>query len=97
LQLHHLPNPFRLSPLDSKSAADAQTYDVSIEQLSLYALGYRDLSGEQADFLEIYNLDENRSHRRELLDSNLEEIRHKIIEAAEPPTTPPLSFSHLSM
>jgi len=54
-----------------------------MEQLSLYALGYKDLSGEQADFLEIYNLDENRPHRRELLDSNLEEMRHKIIEAAD--------------
>ena len=69
--------------VDFKSDADAQTYDVSMEQLSLYALGYKDLSGEQADFLEIYNLDENRPHRRELLDSNLEEMRHKIIEAAD--------------
>lgn len=69
--------------VDFKSAADAQTYDVSMEQLSLYALGYKDLSGEQADFLEIYNLDENRPHRRELLDSNLEEMRRKIIQAAD--------------
>jgi DNA helicase II / ATP-dependent DNA helicase PcrA len=69
--------------VDFKSDADAQTYDVSMEQLSLYALGYKDLSGEQADFLEIYNLDENRPHRRELTDSNLEEMRDKIIRAAD--------------
>lgn len=69
--------------VDFKSDADAQTYDVSMEQLSLYALGYKDLSGEQADFLEIYNLDENRPYRQELLDSNLEETKRKIIEAAD--------------
>lgn len=69
--------------VDFKSDADAQTYDISMEQLSLYALGYKDLSGEQADFLEIYNLDENRPYRQELLDSNLEETRRKIIEAAD--------------
>jgi DNA helicase II / ATP-dependent DNA helicase PcrA len=69
--------------VDFKSDADAQTYDVSMDQLSLYALGYKDLSGERADFLEIYNLDENRPFRQELLDSSLEDTRHKIIEAAD--------------
>jgi DNA helicase II / ATP-dependent DNA helicase PcrA len=69
--------------VDFKSASDAQTYDVSMEQLSLYALGYKDLSGEQADFLEIYNLDENRPHRQELLDADLDQVKLRIIEAAD--------------
>lgn len=69
--------------VDFKSASDAQTYDVSMEQLSLYALGYKDLSGERADFLEIYNLDENRPHRQELLDADLDNVKSRIIEAAD--------------
>ena len=53
-----------------------------MDQLALYALGYKDLSGEKADFLEIYNLDENRPFRQELLDHDLTDTKRKIITAA---------------
>lgn len=56
-----------------------------MEQLSLYALGYQELSGEKADFLEIYNPDEEMPHpdRKELLNERLDSIRHLIIRSAD--------------
>jgi DNA helicase-2/ATP-dependent DNA helicase PcrA len=68
--------------IDFKSAEDAQTYDVSIEQLSLYAIGYKELSGENADFLEIYNMDQNKPQREEIQFQDLNDMKKKIAEAA---------------
>ncbi|MBK9402932.1 MAG: PD-(D/E)XK nuclease family protein [Ignavibacteria bacterium] len=45
--------------IDFKSTEDAQAYNATIDQLQLYALGYYALTGENADILEIYNLDKN--------------------------------------
>ncbi len=36
--------------IDFKSAKDAQTFSISMDQLMLYAMGYRELTGERADF-----------------------------------------------
>jgi DNA helicase-2/ATP-dependent DNA helicase PcrA len=41
-------------------------YDVSMEQLSLYAIGYQELSGEKADFLQVYNMDKNYPDTKEI-------------------------------
>ena len=37
-----------------KSSKDDKIYDATIDQLQLYALGYKALTGTNADFLEIY-------------------------------------------
>jgi len=72
----------QVSIIDFKSTEDAQTYDVSMEQLSLYALGYEELSGEKADILELYNLDENRPYKQEIIDYEFNHIKKQIIEAS---------------
>ena len=68
--------------IDFKSTEDAQAYNATIDQLQLYALGYKALTGENADFLEIYNLDKNDTHKNELTAGDLDQMREKIIHAA---------------
>ncbi len=70
--------------VDFKSKEDVQTRDLTWEQLSLYALGYRELTGEQADFLQIYNLDQELPHpdTQELFYDDLETTQQKIVQSA---------------
>lgn len=68
--------------IDFKSTEDAQAYNASIDQLQLYALGYNELTGENADFLEVYNMDTNDSNKSELSGKELETMKNKIIGAA---------------
>ncbi len=68
--------------IDFKSTNDAQAYNVSLDQLKLYALGYHALTGEHADFLQIYNLDENRPYKNELDVADLSDMKIRIIAAA---------------
>lgn len=78
----NLDGTFEKTIVDFKSTEDAQAYNATIDQLQLYALGYRDLTGENADFLQIYNLDKNESHKNELTANDLDTIKSKIISAA---------------
>ena len=68
--------------IDFKSAKDAQTFAISMDQLMLYAMGYKELTGEKADFLSVYNLDENRPHKQKLEETHLDSTRTKIISSA---------------
>lgn len=68
--------------IDFKSTEDAQAYHATIDQLQLYALGYKELTGENADFLQIYNLDTNDAYKNELTVSDLDNMKEKIIHAA---------------
>jgi DNA helicase-2/ATP-dependent DNA helicase PcrA len=70
--------------IDFKSSKEAQKEDVSMDQLSMYALGYKELSGTDADYLQIYNLDENSpSEKTQSLDnSQLNNISNKIVNSA---------------
>jgi len=68
--------------VDFKSTEDAQAYNATIDQLQLYALGYSSLTGENADFLQIYNLDTNEGYKNELTAQDLDNIRGKIVSAA---------------
>lgn len=78
-----LDGTYQTTIIDFKSTSDSQAYQATIDQLQLYALGYEEISGEKADFLEIYNLDENIPNREELKVSDLEEIKAKIKKAAD--------------
>lgn len=69
--------------IDFKSAEDAQKYDVSMEQLSLYAIGYEELSGEKADFLQVYNMDKNYPDTKEIQIDDLDAMKVKIVSAAD--------------
>ena len=78
----NLDGTFEKTIVDFKSTEDAQAYNATIDQLQLYALGYRALTGENADFLQIYNLDTNEGYKNELTASDLDAIRNKIVSAA---------------
>ena len=49
--------------VDLKSSDRAQAEEVTETQLHIYALGYRELTGRDADYVEIYNLDERKGSR----------------------------------
>ena len=66
--------------VDFKSKESAQTETLTTDQLQVYALGYKELTGEPADVLEILNLDENGKNIRigvsdELLVKTFEKVR----------------------
>jgi DNA helicase-2/ATP-dependent DNA helicase PcrA len=68
--------------IDFKSTEKAQEYLATIDQLQLYALGYKALTGQNADFLEIYNLDKNEPYRTELSTNELDSMKVKIRASA---------------
>lgn len=70
--------------VDFKSTNDAQSRELSIDQLSMYALGYKELTGETADFLQIYNLDEDKNSKitQKLENERIENIRKRIVKSA---------------
>ena len=70
--------------IDFKSRKESQDQDITIEQLSMYALGYKELTGKTADRLQIYNLDEdnNSKHTQRIDNSSIDTIREKIIYSA---------------
>ncbi len=69
--------------VDFKSSEDAHDYEVSIEQLKLYSLGYEALTGEKADFLEIFNVEENNRYKMELSWDDMDGVKHLIRKAAD--------------
>ncbi len=64
--------------IDFKSKEDVQSQSISMEQLSLYGLGYKELTGTNADFVQIYDLDANKGLRHSLSEAMLEETKNKI-------------------
>ena len=69
--------------VDLKSTSRAQAEDVTLTQLHTYVLGYRELTGENADFVEIYELDERCRDRRPVNDQLLNDIRDRTLEAVD--------------
>ena len=71
------------SIVDFKSTEEAQATAVTRDQLSVYALGYRDLTGESADRIQVLNLDEKGESLNEAVSQPLlEAIKAKIGEVA---------------
>ena len=68
--------------VDFKSSRRAQAESVTDAQLSTYALGYRQLTGRNADNLEIYELDDGTRHPRAVQDDLVEEIEERTVSAA---------------
>jgi len=54
--------------VDFKSSERAQAEDVTRAQLHTYAIGYRQLTGKDADLVEVLNLDEAGKNVREVVD-----------------------------
>ncbi|WP_328855055.1 ATP-dependent helicase [Microbispora hainanensis] len=59
------------SIVDFKSTQRAQTDEVSRDQLHVYAAGYRELTGANADLVEVLNLDDSTSSTREIINEEL--------------------------
>ncbi|MFP4600331.1 MAG: PD-(D/E)XK nuclease family protein, partial [Persicimonas sp.] len=60
-----------VSIVDFKSSQRPIDEEVTPEQLHTYAIGYRALAGEDADLVEILNLDERGQTVRELVDEEM--------------------------
>ena len=70
--------------VDFKSSERAQNEDVTRDQLHVYALGYRELTGADADLIEVLNLDPGAHSTREVVDLPLlDAVRHRIRDAGQ--------------
>ena len=73
-----------LSIVDFKSTDRAQAEDVTRDQLHVYAVGYGELTGQNADLIEVLNLDEAGKNTREEVDEPLlNSVRTRILEAGD--------------
>jgi DNA helicase-2/ATP-dependent DNA helicase PcrA len=71
-----------LAIVDFKSTDRAQTEEVTRDQLHVYAVGYEELTGDNADLIEVLNLDEEgKSTREEVEESLLAEAKNRIKKA----------------
>ena len=68
--------------VDLKSNDRAQAEAVTETQLHIYALGYRELTGRDADYVEIYELDEQKQKRRSVDDDFIEDVKRDVRAAA---------------
>lgn len=68
--------------VDFKTAEREKYIEVSEEQLKIYALGYQKLSGENADYIEFYNLESNERDPKLLSNKDIAETEKNIIQAA---------------
>lgn len=70
--------------VDFKSTDRAQAEEVTRDQLHVYAVGYEELTGEDADLIEVLNLDEQgKSTREEVEDTLIGAVRNQIREAGD--------------
>lgn len=68
--------------VDLKSNDRAQPEDITEAQLHIYALGYRELSGKDADLVEIYELDNRRRIARAVDGDFINDVKAKAQAAA---------------
>ena len=69
--------------VDLKSSERAQADDVTETQLHIYALGYQELTGRNADYVEIYELDEQKQKRRSVDDEFIDDVKRDVRGAAD--------------
>ncbi len=69
--------------VDMKSNERSQEEDITEAQLHTYALGYKELTGRDADFVEIYELEERRSKPRPVDEGFIDDVRQNTAEAAQ--------------
>jgi DNA helicase-2/ATP-dependent DNA helicase PcrA len=56
---------------------------VTETQLHIYALGYQELTGRPADYVEIYELDEQKQKRRSVDDDFIADVKRDVRGAAK--------------
>lgn len=67
--------------VDFKTANKEVRESINKEQLKIYALGYQELTGTKADYMEVYQLDSENRARESITDSMMEEVRTDIKDA----------------
>jgi ATP-dependent DNA helicase UvrD/PcrA len=68
--------------VDLKTSERAQAEDVTETQLHIYALGYQELTGRRADYVETYELEEQKSKPRSVDDDFIADVRNNVKTAA---------------
>jgi DNA helicase-2/ATP-dependent DNA helicase PcrA len=68
--------------VDLKSNDRAQPEEITEAQLHIYALGYQELTGKNADLVEIYELDEGKRKPRAVDEDFIKDVKTKIGHAA---------------
>lgn len=68
--------------VDLKTADRSQSEEVTETQLHIYALGYEELTGRRADYVEIYELEEQRRNLRSVDDDFIKMVKKNVKEAA---------------
>lgn len=68
--------------VDLKTGAKDASECLNAEQLKIYALGYRELTGEAAQQLQIYHLDESQVRAEPVTEAMEQETRQRILQAA---------------
>jgi DNA helicase-2/ATP-dependent DNA helicase PcrA len=68
--------------VDLKSNDRAQADMVTETQLHIYALGYEELTGRPADYVEIYELDDQKQKRRSVDDDFIADVKRDVRRAA---------------
>ncbi|MEU5513493.1 ATP-dependent DNA helicase [Streptomyces griseoaurantiacus] len=72
------------SVVDFKSSERAQAENLTRDQLHLYVLGYRELTGQNADVVEVLNLDKAGRDTREMVDPEvMTDLSKRVTEAAD--------------
>lgn len=69
--------------VDLKSSDRAQPEEVTETQLHIYALGYEELTGRRADYVEIYELDERKRKPRSVDDDFIQDVKNRVRDAAQ--------------
>ncbi len=69
--------------VDLKSSERVQTEAVTEAQLSIYALGYKELTGKGANYVEIYDLDQRRGKPRSVDEELLADVRKDVLHMAD--------------
>ena len=68
--------------VDMKTAERSQAEEVTEVQLHIYALGYQELTGKRADYVEIYELEGQKRKPRSVDDDFIEAVKKNVKDAA---------------
>lgn len=75
-------NDEQVAIVDFKTANKQAVESIKKEQLKIYVLGYQELTGKTADYMEVYQLNSERSVRENITDTIIQEVRKEITDAA---------------
>jgi len=71
-----------ISIVDMKSNERAQVQELTEAQLHIYALGYRELTGQDADYVEIYDLEKQYRKPRAVDEDLIVEVKERVTATA---------------